>query len=82
MAFILCDVTECRHNDQRQCLLDQIAIVPGFWAVIPETLQGTSRLADGPWLYGYASEFDAYVDYAHSHPEALAAGALCQSYAP
>lgn len=82
MAFILCDAAECRHNGQGQCMLDRIVVAPGAVAVVPETLQGPSRLDDGPWLPGYSSEFEAYRDYAESHPETLASGALCRSYAP
>lgn len=36
---------------------------------LPEMLGETSRLLDGPWRFGYSSEFTAYAEYAQSHPE-------------
>jgi hypothetical protein len=38
-------------------------------ANLSEMLGETSRLLDGPWHFGYSSEFTAYAEYAQSHPE-------------
>lgn len=80
MTVIQCNVTNCRYNDVGRCSLTEIVVSPGSIAVIPGMLEQTSQLPDGDWRAGYASEFEAYAAYAETHPDSLAAGALCQSY--
>ncbi len=82
MALIHCDVTGCWHNGQSRCTLAEITVAPGSVAVMPEVLGHNSSYYDGQLRAGYASEFDAYVAYAESHPETTSPGAICGSYSP
>ena len=82
MALVYCDVTGCRFNGQQRCTLGEIAVAPGPVAEIAEVLGHDSSYYDGQLRAGYAEEFNAYVQYAETHPESIGPGALCRSYSP
>ncbi|MCY0900149.1 MAG: DUF1540 domain-containing protein [Firmicutes bacterium] len=82
MTIIQCDASECQHNDQGLCGLEEIYVGPGSVGSIPDILEASPSFQSGQLRPGYASEFEAYVDYASTHPEALFPGALCKSYSP
>ncbi|MCY0878062.1 MAG: DUF1540 domain-containing protein [Firmicutes bacterium] len=82
MTLIQCDATNCRHNDQGLCALDQIYVGPGSSGALPDILESSPAYALDDLRPGYASEFEAYVGYATTHPDTLLSGAFCKSYDP
>lgn len=82
MARIVCDVTTCRFNSRNLCTLSGIQVGPAPVTVAPTVLGATASAYDGQLRAGYATEFEAYVDYAHEADGGRQDGAACLSYSP
>lgn len=82
MARIVCDVTACRFNSRQLCTLPGIQVGPAPVTVRPDVLGATASFYDGQLRAGYATEFEAYVEYAHHAHGNQEDGAACLSYSP
>ncbi|MGC8487018.1 MAG: DUF1540 domain-containing protein [Clostridia bacterium] len=77
---IICHATGCRFNTRHECSLMRIQVGPTNVPVPPAVLGATSSAYDGQLRAGYATEFEAYTDYAAQQAEEFRDGAACVSY--
>ena len=82
MAEIGCQVTTCRFNTRNHCSLSSVQVGPGHVTVTSPVLEAVASSYDGQLRAGYATEFDAYADYANGHPTHSLPGAVCTTFAP
>lgn len=82
MAEIACEVTACRFNARNRCSLPSVKIGPGDVTVTSPVLGAVASSYDGQLRAGYATEFEAYTDYANSQASQILPGAICTTFAP
>ncbi len=82
MAEITCQVTTCRFNARNHCSLPSVQIGPGDVTVTSPVLGAVASSYDGQLRAGYATEFEAYTDYANSQASHILHGAICTTFAP